>query len=155
MFPCEFYEVFRNILFTEHLHTTLWFSTIPGGVSHYAFLSVVFPSKTFLKRYSETFLQWQYQNGENDNKLDGDIHIILFVVEKFDDLRYFSKSPSTAQSVYSESAFLSQKCSFKKVFLKILQNSQEKICVGAPLFHQNIKKRLEQRCFPWILRYFH
>ena len=67
----------------------------------------------------------------DENKLDGDIHMILFVVEKFDDLRYFSKSPSTAQSVYSESAFLSQKCSFKKVFLKILQNSQEKICVGA------------------------
>ena len=40
------------------------------------------------------------------------------MVEKFDDLRYFSKSPSTAQSVYSESAFLSQKCSFKKVFAK-------------------------------------
>ena len=39
-------------------------------------------------------------------------------MEKFDDLRYFSKSPSTAQSVYSESAFLSQKCSFKKVFAK-------------------------------------
>ena len=43
--------------------------------------------------------------------------------------------------VYSETVVW--RCSVKKVFLKIMQNSQENICVWV-----FIKKRFQHRCFP-------
>ena len=42
-----------------------------------------------------------------------------------------------------------QRCSMKKVFLKILQNSQENTCARVSfLIKLQLKKRLWRRCFP-------
>ena len=69
-------------------------------------------------------------------------------------VKYYSK----ISNIYHQIKFwksLMNRCSIKKLFLKILQYSQENTCVGVPFFNENAglqsckfkKERLQRRCF--------
>ena len=68
----------RPKVFQEHLRVTAWFSTISREVSHF------FLQDSLIKiTYDDipgTYLPWQYQNNENENKLHEDMILITNLV---------------------------------------------------------------------------